>query len=115
MKDKQTYKKHKEHGEDISHENERIHTNSVNHLTTEDRGPADLSFVIDDYKKQLYEMQQYKSQCIQLENKLKGGKAIIEDFAKAIKELKIFELSQAKEIDRLNEYVQILELQKKNN
>jgi hypothetical protein len=43
-------------------------------------------------------MQQYKSQCIQLENQLKGSKAIIEDFAKAIKELKNFELSQAKEI-----------------
>jgi septal ring factor EnvC (AmiA/AmiB activator) len=89
--------------------------NDIDHTTSEDRGPADLSFVIDDYRKQLYEMQQYKSQCIQLENQLKGSKAIIEDFAKAIKELKNFELSQAKEIDRLNEYVQILELQKKNN
>jgi len=115
MKDKQTYKKHKEHGEDISHENERIHTSSVNHLTTEDRGPADLSFVIDDYKKQLYEMQQYKSQCIQLENQLKGTKAIVEDFAKAIRQLKEHNYTQAKEIDRLNEYVQILEIEKKTN
>jgi len=88
--------------------------NDIDHTIVEDRGPADLSFVIDDYRKQLYEMQQYKSKCIQLENQLKGCKAIIEDFAKAIKELKNFELSQAKEIDRLNEYVQILELQKKN-
>jgi hypothetical protein len=95
--------------EDKTFENERKHTNE----SVEDRGPADLSFVIDDYKKQLYEMQQYKSQCIQLENQLKGSKAIIEDFAKAIKELKIFELSQAKEIDRLNEYVQLLELEKR--
>jgi hypothetical protein len=95
--------------EDKTFENERKHTNEP----VEDRGPADLSFVIDDYKKQLYEMQQYKSQCIQLENQLKGSKAIIEDFAKAIKELKIFELSQAKEIDRLNEYVQLLELEKR--
>jgi hypothetical protein len=95
--------------EDKTFENERKHMNEP----VEDRGPADLSFVIDDYKKQLYEMQQYKSQCIQLENQLKGSKAIIEDFAKAIKELKIFELSQAKEIDRLNEYVQLLELEKR--
>ena len=95
--------------EDKTFENERKHMNEP----IEDRGPADLSFVIDDYRKQLYEMQQYKSKCIQLENQLKGSKAIIEDFAKAIKELKNFELSQAKEIDRLNEYVQILELQKK--
>ena len=97
--------------EDKTFENERKHMNEP----VEDRGPADLSFIIDDYRKQLYEMQQYKSKCIQLENQLKGSKAIIEDFAKAIKELKIFELSQAKEIDRLNEYVQLLELQKKNN
>ena len=89
--------------------------NDIDHTIVEDRGPADLSFVIDDYRKQLYEMQQYKSKCIQLENQLKGCKAIIEDFAKAIKELKNFELSQAKEIDRLNEYVQILEMQKKTN
>ena len=96
--------------EDKTFENERKHMNEP----IEDRGPADLSFVIDDYRKQLYEMQQYKSKCIQLENQLKGSKAIIEDFAKVIKELKNFELSQAKEIDRLNEYVQILEMQKKN-
>jgi len=97
--------------EDKTFENERKHMNEP----IEDRGPADLSFVIDDYRKQLYEMQQYKSKCIQLENQLKGSKAIIEDFAKAIKELKNFELSQAKEIDRLNEYVQILEMEKKTN
>jgi hypothetical protein len=36
--------------------------NDIDHTTSEDRGPADLSFVIDDYRKQLYEMQQYKSQ-----------------------------------------------------
>ena len=81
----------------------------------DDRGSNDLDVVITDYRKQLYEMQQYKSKCIQLENQLKGSKAIIEDFAKAIKELKNFELSQAKEIDRLNEYVQILEMEKKTN
>jgi hypothetical protein len=98
--------------EDKTFENERQFMKEVDERA-EDRGPADLSFVIDDYKKQLYEMQQYKSQCIQLENQLKGSKAIIEDFAKAIKELKIFELSQAKEIDRLNEYVQLLELEKR--
>jgi hypothetical protein len=52
--------------------------NDIDHTTSEDRGPADLSFVIDDYRKQLYEMQQYKSQCIQLENQLKGSKGSID-------------------------------------
>ena len=68
-----------------------------------------------DYKKQLYAMQKYKSEAIMLENQLKGTKAIVGDFAKAIKELKEHNLTQAKEIDRLNEYVQILEMQNKTN
>ena len=80
----------------------------------EDRGPNDLEAVIDHYKKQLYEMQQYKSQAIMSEIQLKGTKAIVEDFARAIKVLKQDNLIHLKEIDRLNEYVQILEMEKKN-
>ena len=75
-------------------------------------GPMDV--VIGNYKKELHAMQKYKSEAIMLENQLKGTKAIIEDFAKAIKQLKEHNLTQAKEIDRLNEYVQILEMEKKN-
>ena len=56
-----------------------------------------------DYKKQLYAMQKYKSEAIMLENQLKGTKAIVKDFAKAIKQLKEHNYTQAKEIDRLNE------------
>ena len=70
---------------------------------------------IFDYKKQLYAIQKYKSEAIMLDNQLKGTKAIIGDFAKAIKQLKEHNLTQAKEIDRLNEYVQVLEMQKKTN
>ena len=81
----------------------------------DDRGSSDLDVVINDYKKQLYEMQQYKSQAIQLENQLQGSKNIIEDFAKAIRVLKEDNLIHLKEIDRLNEYVQILEMEKKTN
>ena len=76
---------------------------------------GDLDVVINDYKKQLYAMQKYKSEAIMLENQLKGTKAIIRDFAKVIKELKEHNLTQAKEIDRLNEYVQVLEMRKKTN
>ena len=81
----------------------------------DDRGSSDLDVVINDYKKQLYAMQQYKSDAIMLENQLKGSKAIIEDFARAIKVLKQDNLIHLKEIDRLNEYVQILEMEKKTN
>ena len=74
-----------------------------------------MDVVITNYKKELYAMQKYKSEAIMLENQLKGSKAIIEDFAKAIRQLKEHNLTQAKEIDRLNEYVQILEMEKKTN
>jgi hypothetical protein len=100
--------------EDKTFENERQFMKEVDERA-EDRGPNDLEFVISDYKKQLYEMQQYKSQSIQLENQLQGSKSIIEDFAKAIRVLKQDNLIHLKEIDRLNEYVQILEMEKKTN
>jgi hypothetical protein len=100
--------------EDKTFENERQFMKEVDERA-EDRGPNDLEFVISDYKKQLYEMQQYKSQSIQLENQLQGSKGIIEDFAKAIRVLKEDNLIHLKEIDRLNEYVQILEMEKKTN
>ena len=47
MKDKRTYLKHKEHGEDISHENERVHKNE----SREDRGPSDLERRLEDKDK----------------------------------------------------------------
>jgi len=100
--------------EDKTFENERQFMKEVDERV-EDRGPNDLSYIIDDYKKQLYQMQQFKSQSIQLENQLQGSKGIIEDFARAIKMLKQDNLIHLKEIDRLNEYVQILEMEKKTN
>ena len=98
--------------EDKTFENERQFMKEV-----DDRGlqVEAMDTVINDYKKQLYEMQQFKSQSIQLENQLQGSKGIIEDFAKAIKMLKQDNLIHLKEIDRLNEYVQILEMEKKTN
>ena len=92
---------------------DKTYENEVKPISDE-RGSSDLDVVINDYKKQLYAMQQYKSDAIMLENQLKGSKAIIEDFAKAIRSLKEHNHTQAKEIDRLNEYVQILEMEKKN-
>ena len=44
MKDKRTYVNHKEHGEDISHENEST-------ITNDDRGPLDLERRLDDKDK----------------------------------------------------------------
>ena len=44
MKDKRTYINHKEHGEDISHENEST-------ITNDDRGSLDLERRLDDKNK----------------------------------------------------------------
>lgn len=44
MKDKRTYINHKEHGEDISHENEST-------ITNDGRGPLDLERRLDDKDK----------------------------------------------------------------
>ena len=102
--------------EDKTFENERQFMKEVD-KRAEDRGlqVEAMDTVINDYKKQLYKMQQYKSEAIMLENQLQGSKAIIEDFARAIKVLKQDNLIHLKEIDRLNEYVQILEMEKKTN
>tara|TARA_R100001443_G_scaffold9194_1_gene18757 strand:+ start:762 stop:959 length:198 start_codon:yes stop_codon:yes gene_type:complete len=60
------------------------------------RGPADLEERIDQLEKQ--------KQILQTSCKKAGAR---------IKELEAGNLAQAKEIDRLNEYVQILEMEKK--
>ena len=60
------------------------------------RGPADLEERIEQLEKQKEILQ---SAC------RKAGKMI--------KDLEIHNLTQAKEIDRLNEYVQVLEMEKR--
>ena len=100
--------------EDKTFENERQFMKEVDDRV-EDRGPLDLTLLVEEHRKELYAMQKYKSEAIMLANQLKGTKAIVIDFAKVIRELKEHNLTQAKEIDRLNEYVQILEMEKKTN
>ena len=46
MKDKRTYKYKKEHGEDMSHENEAK-------ITHEDRGPGDLTLMAEIHQKEI--------------------------------------------------------------
>ena len=67
--------------EDKTFENENKITISPHYLEEKESGDWDV--VINDYKKQLYAIQKYKSEAIMLDNQLKGTKAIIGDFAKA--------------------------------
>jgi len=99
MKDKRTYTNKKEHGEDMSHENEsKIDTTPIQLLT-------------EQYKADLWEYKKRESLYVETENKLKGTKLIVMDMSSTIRELKTQNDNLMKEIDRLNEEVQLLEMQ----
>tara|TARA_R110000782_G_scaffold739_1_gene2418 strand:- start:247 stop:549 length:303 start_codon:yes stop_codon:yes gene_type:complete len=97
MKDKRTYKYEKEHGEDMTHENESK-IDAVTALT-------------DKYRSDLKEYQDRESLHIKVENQLKGMKQIIIEMSSTIKNLQIDNGTLLKENDRLNEEIQLLELQ----
>ena len=103
MKDKRTYTNLKEHGEDMSHENE-------SKITNEDRGPLDLTLLTEQYRADLKKYQDRESLYINTENQLKGTKQIVMDMATTVTKLDRRNQELMKEIDRLNEELQLLEL-----
>ena len=105
MKDKRTYTNLKEHGEDMSHENE-----SKTKLS-DDRGPLDLTLLTEQYRADLKKYQDRESLYIQTENQLKGSKAISIEMANQVAKFDRINQELMKEIDRLNEELQLLELQ----
>jgi len=94
MKDKRTYTKLKEHGEDMSHENESRVT--VDPKNNDDRGPGDLTFLIEEHKREIYKWRQKESEWIKTENRLQNAKQIIDDLsAKIVKQVMVIaELEQ---------------------
>ena len=103
MKDKRTYNKLKEHGEDMSHENE-------SKITNEDRGPLDLTLITEQYRAELKKYQDREALYIQTENQLQGSKLIAMEMASSAAKLDRKNQELMKEIDRLNEEIQLLEL-----
>ena len=98
MKDKRTYNKLKEHGEDMSHENEsKIDTSPVEVLT-------------EQYKAELHKYQEREGLYIKTENQLKGTKQIVLDMSATIRQLKIENDNFQAEIARLREEIQLLEM-----
>ena len=97
MKDKRTYAKLKEHGEDMSHENEAKITNEVK----EDRGPNDLSLMIELHQKEIWEWKQKESEYIQTKNLLDGSKRIIAEMGKKMIEQTAIIKQLEQEIKRL--------------
>ena len=91
------------YGEDMSHENE-------SKITNEDRGPLDLTLLTEQYRADLKKYQDRESMYINTENKLKGAQQIAIEMAGAVAKLDRKNQELMKEIDRLNEEIQLLEM-----
>ena len=99
MKDKRTYTNKKEHGEDMSHENEsKIDTSPIEALT-------------EQYRADLWEYKKRESLYIQTKNQLDGTKQIVIEMSGTIRELKTQNDNFQAEIARLREEIQLLEMQ----
>ena len=93
--------------EDKTFENERQHMNEP----VEDRGPLDLTLLTEQYREDLNKYKEREGLHIQTENQLKGTKQIVIEMSGAIRELKTQNDNFQSEIARLNEEIQLLELQ----
>ena len=93
--------------EDKTFENERQHMNEP----VEDRGPLDLTLLTEQYREDLNKYKEREGLHIQTENQLKGTKQIVIEMSSAIRELKTQNDNFQAEIARLNEEIQLLELQ----
>ena len=99
MKDKRTYNKLKEHGEDMSHENEsKIDTSPIEALT-------------EQYRSDLKEYQDRESLYIKTENQLRATKQIVIEMSSTVRQLKTENNNFQAEIARLREEIQLLEMQ----
>ena len=80
-------------------------------MKDEDRGPLDLTLLTEQYRADLKKYQDRESLYINNENKLKGSQQIAIEMASAVAKLDRKNVELMKEIDRLNEEIQLLELQ----
>ncbi len=106
MKDKRTYTKLKEHGEDMSYEND-------SKLSNEDRGPLDLTLLTEQYKADLFKYQQREAEWLKTKNQLDGTKAIVMEMAGTIRQIHTENENFQAEIARLKEEIQLLEMKTK--
>ena len=91
MKDKRTYIKHKEHGEDISHENE-------SKITNDDRGSLDLERRLEDKDKIIDKLRMNMRDYIMMHQ---TDKDLLGVKIKEVAELKLDNKRLAKEIDNI--------------
>ena len=96
MKDKRTYKYEKEHGEDMTHENEVS---------------LKITAITDQYRAELKEYQDRESEHIKTKNQLDSTKQIVINMSGTIRELHQQNENFQAEISRLREEIQLLEMQ----
>ena len=83
MKDKRTYTNAKEHGEDMTHENETK-------IKYDDSIGSTLPFLIEQHKKEIWEWKQKEADWIKTDNLFKGAQKIIEELsAKMVQQVRI--------------------------
>ena len=85
--------------EDKTFENERKHMNEP----VEDRGALDLTYLIEEHKKEIWDYKQKEADWIKTDNILQGSKKIINEFSTKLVE-------QTRVISNLN--YRIVELEK---
>ena len=105
MKDKRTYTNAKEHGEDMSHENE----SKVD--PKEDRGALDITLLTEQYKSELNKYMERESLYIKTDNQLKATKQIVIEMSGTIRKLHTEYENFPAEIARLRDEIQLLEMQ----
>ncbi len=79
MKDKRTYTHLKEHGEDMTHENESKMT--VEPKTQVESSPSDLVFLIEEHKKEIWEWKKKESEWIKTAHQLANAKNLISELS----------------------------------
>ena len=83
MKDKRTYTNAKEHGEDMSHENEAK-------IKNDDSLGTSLPYLIEQHKKEIWDWKQKEADWIKTDNLFKGAQKIIDEMgAKIIQQVRI--------------------------
>ena len=98
MKDKRTYINKKEHGEDMTHENEsKIDTTPIELLT-------------EQYKTELHKYREREGMYIKTQNQLDATKTIVMEMSGTIRQLHTENENLKAEVSRLLEEIQLLEM-----
>ena len=56
-------------------------------ITNEDRGPADLTFLVEQHQKEIWEWKKRESEFIQTKNLLEGARRIISEMSSGMRQL----------------------------